>query len=84
DKDLPTHVKDISDTESKYTEAGHEESGDTPESDAIGMKSSDSDTDGDGGNGTGAPRPGDGIREDTDDSDGYGSGIDGDGGEDSE
>ncbi|MEF4021591.1 porphyrin biosynthesis protein [Escherichia coli] len=49
DKDLPTHVKDISDTESKYTEAGHEESGDTPESDAIGMKSSDSDTDGDGG-----------------------------------
>ncbi|WP_284614179.1 cobaltochelatase CobT-related protein [Escherichia coli] len=48
-KDLPTHVKDISDTESKYTEAGHEESGDTPESDAIGMKSSDSDTDGDGG-----------------------------------
>ncbi|EEV7639389.1 porphyrin biosynthesis protein, partial [Escherichia coli] len=84
DKDLPTHVKDISDTESKYTEAGHEESGDTPESDAIGMKSSDSDTDGDGGNGTGAPRPGDGIREDTDDSDGYGSGIDGDGGEDSD
>ena len=49
DKDLPTYVKDISDTESKYTEAGHEESGDTPESDAIGMKSSDSDTDGDGG-----------------------------------
>lgn len=49
DKDLPTNVKDISDTESKYTEAGHEESGDTPESDAIGMKSSDSDTDGDGG-----------------------------------
>ncbi|HHK9366227.1 TPA: porphyrin biosynthesis protein [Escherichia coli] len=49
DKDLPTHVKDISDTENKYTEAGHEESGDTPESDAIGMKSSDSDTDGDGG-----------------------------------
>ena len=49
DKDLPTHVKDISDTESKYTEAGHEESGDTPESDAIGMKSSDSDTDGDDG-----------------------------------
>ncbi|HAK9659310.1 TPA: porphyrin biosynthesis protein [Escherichia coli] len=49
DKNLPTHVKDISDTESKYTEAGHEESGDTPESDAIGMKSSDSDTDGDGG-----------------------------------
>lgn len=49
DKDLPTHIKDISDTESKYTEAGHEESGDTPESDAIGMKSSDSDTDGDGG-----------------------------------
>lgn len=49
DKDLPTHVKDISDTESKYTEADHEESGDTPESDAIGMKSSDSDTDGDGG-----------------------------------
>ncbi|HCO5371008.1 cobaltochelatase CobT-related protein [Escherichia coli] len=49
DKDLPTHVKDISDTESKYTEAGHEESGDTPESDAIGMKSSDSDTDDDGG-----------------------------------
>lgn len=49
DKDLPIHVKDISDTESKYTEAGHEESGDTPESDAIGMKSSDSDTDGDGG-----------------------------------
>lgn len=49
DKDLPTHVKDISDTESKYTEAGHEESGDTPESDAIGMKSSDSDADGDGG-----------------------------------
>lgn len=49
DKDLPTHVKNISDTESKYTEAGHEESGDTPESDAIGMKSSDSDTDGDGG-----------------------------------
>lgn len=49
DKDLPTHVKDISDTESKYTEAGHEESGVTPESDAIGMKSSDSDTDGDGG-----------------------------------
>lgn len=49
DKDLPTHVKDISDTESKYTEAGHEESGDAPESDAIGMKSSDSDTDGDGG-----------------------------------
>ncbi|EFB3119920.1 TPA: porphyrin biosynthesis protein [Escherichia coli] len=49
DKDLPTHVKDISDTESKYTEAGHEESGDPPESDAIGMKSSDSDTDGDGG-----------------------------------
>ncbi|KAB3054410.1 porphyrin biosynthesis protein [Escherichia coli] len=49
DKDLPTHVKDISDTESKYTEAGHEESGDTPESDAIGVKSSDSDTDGDGG-----------------------------------
>ena len=49
DKDLPTHVKDISDTESKYTEAGHEESGDTPESDAIGMKSSDSDIDGDGG-----------------------------------
>ncbi|HAH2830314.1 porphyrin biosynthesis protein [Escherichia coli] len=49
DKDLPTHVKDISDTESKYTEAGHEESGDTPESDAIDMKSSDSDTDGDGG-----------------------------------
>ncbi|HGU0537198.1 TPA: porphyrin biosynthesis protein, partial [Escherichia coli] len=84
DKDLPTHVKDISDTESKYTEVGHEESGDTPESDAIGMKSSDSDTDGDGGNGTGAPRPGDGIREDTDDSDGYGSGIDGDGGEDSD
>lgn len=84
DKDLPTHVKDISDTESKYTEAGHEESGDTPESDAIGMKSSDSDTDGDGGNGTGAPRPGDGIREDTDDSDGYGSGIDGDGGENSD
>ncbi|MFL7311270.1 porphyrin biosynthesis protein [Escherichia coli] len=84
DKDLPTHVKDISDTESKYTEAGHEESGDPPESDAIGMKSSDSDTDGDGGNGTGAPRPGDGIREDTDDSDGYGSGIDGDGGEDSD
>ncbi|EFQ2279048.1 porphyrin biosynthesis protein [Escherichia coli] len=84
DKDLPTHVKDISDTESKYTEAGHEESGDTPESDAIGMKSSDSDTDGDGGNGTGAPRPGDGIREDTDDSDSYGSGIDGDGGEDSD
>ncbi|ENT4837905.1 cobaltochelatase CobT-related protein [Escherichia coli] len=84
DKDLPTHVKDISDTESKYTEAGHEESGDTPESDAIGMKSSDSDTDGDGGNGTGASRPGDGIREDTDDSDGYGSGIDGDGGEDSD
>ncbi len=84
DKDLPTHVKDISDTESKYTEAGHEESGDTPESDAIGMKSSDSDTDDDGSNGTGAPRPGDGIREDTDDSDGYGSGIDGDGGEDSD
>ncbi|EFP2137916.1 porphyrin biosynthesis protein [Escherichia coli] len=84
DKDLPTHVKDISDTESKYTEAGHEESGDTPESDAIGMKSSDSDTDGDGGNGTGAPRPGDGIREDTDDSDGYGSDTDGDGGEDSD
>lgn len=77
DKDLPTHVKDISDTESKYTEAGHEESGDTPESDAIGMKSSDSDTDDDGSNGTGAPRPGDGIREDTDDSDG-------DGGEDSD
>ncbi|MGC0763753.1 cobaltochelatase CobT-related protein [Escherichia coli] len=49
DKDLPTHVKDISDTENKYTDAGHEESGDTPESDAIGMKSSDSDTDGDGG-----------------------------------
>ncbi|ENC4244602.1 cobaltochelatase CobT-related protein [Escherichia coli] len=49
DKDLPTHVKNISDTESKYTEAGHEESGDTSESDAIGMKSSDSDTDGDGG-----------------------------------
>ncbi|MCH4636453.1 porphyrin biosynthesis protein [Escherichia coli] len=49
DKDLPTHVKDISDTESKYTEAGHEESGAPPESDAIGMKSSDSDTDGDGG-----------------------------------
>ncbi|MFX4184575.1 cobaltochelatase CobT-related protein [Escherichia coli] len=49
DKNLPTHVKDISDTESKYTEAGHEESGDTPESDVIGMKSSDSDTDGDGG-----------------------------------
>ncbi|MCM2759523.1 cobaltochelatase CobT-related protein [Escherichia coli] len=84
DKDLPTHVKDISDTESKYTEAGHEESGDTPESDAIGIKSSDSDTDDDGSNGTGAPRPGDGIREDTDDSDGYGSGIDGDGGEDSD
>ena len=77
DKDLPTHVKDISDTESKYTEAGHEESGDTPESDAIGIKSSDSDTDDDGSNGTGAPRPGDGIREDTDDSDG-------DGGEDSD
>ncbi|HFI6883823.1 TPA: porphyrin biosynthesis protein [Escherichia coli] len=84
DKDLPTHVKDISDTESKYTEAGHEESGDTPESDAIGMKSSDSDTDDDGSNGTGAPRPGDGIREDTDDSDGYGSDTDGDGGEDSD
>ncbi|END2197166.1 porphyrin biosynthesis protein [Escherichia coli] len=84
DKDLPTHVKDISDTESKYTEAGHEESGDTPESDAIGIKSSDSDTDDCGSNGTGAPRPGDGIREDTDDSDGYGSGIDGDGGEDSD
>ena len=49
DKDLPTEDKEISDTESKYTEAGHEESGDTPESDAIGMKSSDSDTDGDGG-----------------------------------
>lgn len=84
DKDLPTHVKDISDTENKYTEAGHEESGDTPESDAIGMKSSDSDTDDDGSNGTGAPRPGDGIREDTDDSDGYGSDTDGDGGEDSD
>lgn len=83
DKDLPTEDKEISDTESKYTEAGEEESGDTPESDDAGMESGDSDDEG-GSDDTGSPTPGDGIREDADDSDGYGSGAAGDGDSDSD
>ena len=83
DKDLPTEDKEISDTESKYTEAGEEESGDTPESDDAGMESGDFDDEG-GSDDTGSPTPGDGIREDADDSDGYGSGAAGDGDSDSD
>ncbi|HCH7094786.1 TPA: porphyrin biosynthesis protein, partial [Salmonella enterica] len=83
-KDLPTEDKEVSDTESKYTEAGEVASEDTPESDDAGMESGDSDDEG-GSYDTGSPTPGDGIREDADDSDGYGSGDGGsDDGEDSD